>query len=102
MKVERDDQGSFHVRGTFDDGEKGWGIQVWLKGSNQDGPADHRYRVLDGNFHHRTDDQSLSTGKITVKDHGVDPDVDPEEKEAVLALIAKWEERLPLIAPGPM
>jgi hypothetical protein len=36
--------------------------------------------------------QSLSTETITVTDHGPDPDVDPAEKEAVLALIAKWEE----------
>jgi hypothetical protein len=47
-------------------------------------------------------DQNLSTGTITVTYHGADPNVDPAEKEAVLALIAKWEERLPLIAPGPM
>jgi hypothetical protein len=39
---------------------------------------------------------------ITVTDHEGDPNVDPAEKEAVLALIAKWEERLPLIAPGAM
>jgi phage terminase large subunit-like protein len=30
------------------------------------------------------------------------PVVNPAEKGAVLALIAKWEERLPLIAPGAM
>jgi hypothetical protein len=102
MKVERDDQGHFHVRGTFDDGHPGWGIQVWLKGSDQDGPEDHRYRVIDGQFHRQGADQDLSIGKITVTDHGADPNVDPAEKEAVLSLIAKWEERLPLIAPGAM
>jgi hypothetical protein len=101
MIVERDDQGPFHVRGTRDDGQPGWGIQVWLKGSDQDGPEDHRYRVIDGQFQQGAD-QSLSTGTITVIDHGPDPNVDPEEKEAVLSLIAKWEERLPLIAPGAM
>jgi hypothetical protein len=28
MTVERDDYGDFHVRGTYDDGEQGWGIDV--------------------------------------------------------------------------
>jgi hypothetical protein len=101
MIVERDDHGNFHVRGTFDDGHPGWGIRVWLKGSDQDGPADHRYRVINGTFH-RTADQDLTTGTITVPDHEQDPNVDSAEKEAVLSLIAKWEERLPLIAPGAM
>jgi hypothetical protein len=36
--------GEFHVRGTYDDGKPGWGIKVWLKGSDQDGPEDHEYR----------------------------------------------------------
>lgn len=101
MQVERDDQGPFHIRGTFADGQPGWSIQVWLKGSDQDGPEDHRYRVIDGQFQQGAD-QSLSTGEITVTDQGVDTSVDPAEKQAVLSLIAKWEERLPLIAPGPM
>ena len=38
MTVERDDYGDFHVRGTYDDGEPGWGIKVWLKGSDQMDP----------------------------------------------------------------
>ena len=50
MTVERDNYGEFHVRGAYDDGEPGWGIKVWLKGSNQDGPADHVYRVVNGRF----------------------------------------------------
>jgi hypothetical protein len=29
MTVERDDYGDFHVRGTCDEGEQRWGIQVW-------------------------------------------------------------------------
>jgi hypothetical protein len=81
MTVERDDHGNFHVRGTFDDGEPGWGIKVWLKGSNQDGPEDHRYRVVNGNF---------------------DGDVDQAEKEAILALIEKWEEKLPVMVASPL
>jgi hypothetical protein len=81
MTVERDDYGDFHVRGTRDDGEPGWSIQLWLKGSNQDGPEDHRYRVADGKF-----------------------DGNPEraETEAVLALIAKWEEKLPIMVASPI
>ena len=81
MTVERDDYGEFHVRGTRDDGEQGWGIKVWLKGSNQDGPADHQYRVLAGKF------------------YGI---VDQLEKEAVCALIEKWEEKLPIMVASPI
>jgi hypothetical protein len=81
MTVERDDYGDFHVRGTHDDGEQGWGIQVWLKGSDQDGPEDHHYRVMDGKFH---------------------SNVDRPEREAVLALIEKWEEKLPIMVPSPI
>jgi hypothetical protein len=75
MTVERDDYGDFHVRGTYDDGEEGWGIKVWLKGSNQDGPENHRYRVVDGKFY--------------------GSNVNEVEKKAVLALIEKWEEKTP-------
>jgi hypothetical protein len=50
MTVERDDYGEFHVRGVHDDGKPGWDIKVWLKGSNQDGPEDHEYRVVSGLF----------------------------------------------------
>jgi hypothetical protein len=81
MTVERDDYGIFHVRGTHDDGQEGWGIKVWLKGSDQDGPEDHQYRVVDGEF---------------------DRDVDQAEKQAVLALIEKWEEKLPLMVASPI
>ena len=81
MTVERDDYGDFHVRGTHDDGEQGWGIKVWLKGSNQDGREDHRYRVVNGNF---------------------DGNVEPAEKEAILALIEKWEEKLPVMVASPL
>jgi hypothetical protein len=81
MTVERDDYGDFHVRGTHDDGELGWGIQVWLKGSNQDGPADHLYRIVDGKF---------------------DSDVDQPIRQAVLALIEKWEEKLPVMVASPI
>ena len=81
MTVERDDYGDFHVRGSYDDGEPGWGIKVWLKGSDQDGPADHQYRVLNGE---------------------IDPSVEKAEAQAVLALIEKWEERLPLMVPSPI
>jgi hypothetical protein len=38
------------VRGSYDDGEQGWGIKVWLKRSEQEGPEDHRYRVVNGEF----------------------------------------------------
>jgi hypothetical protein len=81
MTVERDDYGDFHVRGTCDDGERGWGIQVWLKGSNQDGPEDHRHRVVNGNF---------------------DVNVQQAEKDAILALIEMWEEKLPLMVASPI
>jgi hypothetical protein len=81
MSVKRDDYGEFHVRGTYDDGDQGWGIKVWLKGSNQDGPEDHRHRVVNGRFDGR---------------------VDPEEKEAILALIEKWEEKLPVMVASPI
>jgi len=81
MTVEGDDYGDFHVRGSYDDGEQGWGIKVWRKGSNQDGPADHQYRVVDGKF---------------------DGNVDQPEKEAVLALIEKWEEKLPIMVASPL
>ncbi len=81
MTVERDDYGDFHVRGSYDDGEPGWGIKVWLKGSDQDGPADHQYRVLNGEIH---------------------PSMEKAEAQAVLALIEKWEERLPSMVPSPI
>jgi hypothetical protein len=71
----------FHVRGTYDDGEHGWGVNVWLKGSDQDGPADHQYRVVNGEL-------NLS--------------VDQAEKEAIFALIEKWEEKLPLMVASPI
>ena len=69
------------MRGTYDDGQPGWGIKIWLKGSDQDGPEDHEYRVVNGQF---------------------DSNVDQPEKEAVLALIAQWEEKLPLMVAGPI
>jgi hypothetical protein len=81
MTVERDNYGEFHVRGTYDDGQPGWGIKVWLKGSDQDGPEDREYRVVDGRF---------------------DCNVDEPEKAAVLALIEQWEEKLPLMVPAPI
>ena len=81
MTVERDNYGEFHVRGTYDDGKTGWGIKVWLKGSDQDGPEDHEYRVVSGLF---------------------DGQVGQLEKEAVLTLIAQWEERLPLMVASPI
>jgi hypothetical protein len=81
MTVERDDFGDLHARGSYDDGEDGWGIKVWAKGSDQDGPKDHRYRVVDRKF---------------------DGNVDQAEKEAVLALIQKWEEKLPLMVATPI
>ena len=81
MTVERDDYGDFHVRGSYDDGEQGWGIKVWLKVSDQDGPADHQYRVVNGEL---------------------DSSVDQAEREAILALIEKWEEKLPLMVAAPI
>jgi hypothetical protein len=81
MTVERDDYGDFHVRGSYDDGKQGWGISVWLKGSNQDGQADHQYRVVDGKF---------------------DDNVDQPERDAVSALIEKWEEKLPIMVASPI
>jgi hypothetical protein len=81
MTVERDNYGEFHVRGTCDDGEPGWGIKAWLKGSNEDGPEDHEYRVVNGQF---------------------GGNVDQPEKEAVLALIEQWEDKLPLMVPSPI
>jgi hypothetical protein len=80
MTVERDNYGDFHVRGVYDDGKPGWGIMVWLKGSNQDGPADHEYRVVEGRFGWN---------------------VDRSEKEAVIGLIQQWEEKLPLMVASP-
>jgi hypothetical protein len=82
MIVERDDYGSYHVRGTADDGQEGWNIQVWLKGSDQDGPADHCFMVING--------------EVTKYE------VESAEKEAVLALIAQWEDRLPLMVAAPI
>jgi hypothetical protein len=52
-----------------------------VEGSDQDGPEDHRYRVVDGKF---------------------DGHVERAETEAVLALIAKWEENLPLMVASPI
>jgi hypothetical protein len=81
MTVERDNHGKFHVRGTYGDGKPGWGIKVWLQGSDQDGPEDHEYRVVKGRF---------------------DGQVGQSEKEAILALIAQWEEKLPLMVASPI
>jgi hypothetical protein len=81
MTVERDTYGEFDVRGTYDDGQPGWGIKVWLKESDHDGPEDHEYRVVNGWF---------------------DGNVDQPEKEAVLALIEQWEEKLPLMVAAPI
>jgi hypothetical protein len=81
MTIERDNYGEFHVRGVYDDGKPGWGIKVWLKGSHQDGPEDHEYRVVEGRF---------------------DGNVERSEKEAVLALIQQWEEKLPLMVASPI
>jgi hypothetical protein len=81
MTVERDNYGEFHVRGVYDDGKPGWGIRVWLEGSNQDGPADHEYRVVEGLFNWN---------------------VERSEKEAVMALIQQWEEKLPLMVASPI
>jgi hypothetical protein len=80
--VERDNYGPYHVRGTADDGQDGWGIQVWLKGSDQDGPEDHKFRVLNGTV--------------------IDQDIELTEKEAVMALIEQWEDRLPLMVASPI
>jgi hypothetical protein len=57
------------------------GIQVWLKGSDQDSSEDNRYRVVDGKF---------------------ESNVDRPEREAVSALIEKWEEKLPIMVPSPI
>jgi hypothetical protein len=81
MTIERDNYGEFHVRGTYDDGNPGWGIMIWLKGSDQDGPADHVYRVVNGQ---------------------IEANVGQPEKEAVLALIEQWEEKLPLMVASPI
>jgi hypothetical protein len=59
----------------LNDGEPDWGTKVWLKGSNQNGPADREYKVIDG----------------------FDDNVDQSEKEAVPALIEQWEEKSPLM-----
>ena len=82
MIVERDSYGPYHVRGTAGDGQDGWQIQVWLPGSDQDGPEDHKYRVANGK--------------------AVDFDVNAEELHAVLALIAQWEDWLPLMVASPI
>ncbi len=81
MTVERDNYGEYHVRGTRSDGERGWGIKVWLKGSDEDGPEDHEYKVVGGRF---------------------DSNVGRSEKEAILALIEQWEEKLPLMVAAPL
>ena len=81
MIVERDNYGRYNVRGTAGDGQDGWDIQVWLEGSNQDGPEDHRFRVVNG----------------TVINSGIEE----REQEAVLTLIEQWEDRLPLMVASP-
>jgi hypothetical protein len=58
-----------------------WGVNVWLKGSDRDGPADHQYRVVNREL-------NLSVGQA--------------EKEAIFALIEKREERLPLMVASPI
>ena len=68
------------MRGTSGDGQPGWGIKVSLKGSDQDGPEDHEYRVANGRF---------------------DANVEQPEKDAVLSLIQQWEEQLPLMVASP-
>jgi hypothetical protein len=82
MIVERDNYGFFHVRGTVDAPQGSWHIQVWLKGSDQDGPEDHRFMV--------SVDRVFST------------DIDAAERDAVLALIDQWEDRLPLMVASPI
>ena len=82
MIVERDNYGRYNVRGTAGDGQDGWDIQVWLEGSNQDGPEDHRFRVMNGTV--------------------IDPSIDEREQEAVLALIEQWEDKLPLMVASPI
>jgi hypothetical protein len=79
MTVERDNYGEFHVRGVYEDGKPGWGIKVWLKGSHQDGPEDHEYRVVEGRF-----------------------DGNVDLSEADLALIEEWEGKLPLMVASPI
>ena len=69
------------MRETADDGQDGWGIQVWFKGSDQDGPEDQKFRVLNGSV--------------------IDQDVELAEKEAVMAPVEQWEDRLPLMAASP-
>jgi len=82
MIVERDNYGPYHVRGTAGDGQDGWSIQVWLQGSDQDGPEDHKFRVLNGRV--------------------VDHDIEPAEEEAVMVLIEQREDRLPLMVASPI
>ena len=82
MIVERDACGPYDVRGTAGDGHDGWQIQIWLPGSDPDGPEDHKFRVINGTV--------------------LGSDVDAEELDAVLALIDQWEERLPLMVASPI
>jgi hypothetical protein len=81
MTVEPDDYGEFHVGGVCDDGKPDWGISTRLERSNQDGPPDHEYRVVEGR-----------------SDRGAEG----SEKEAVLALIQQWGEKLPLLVASPI
>ena len=80
--MQRDNYGPYHVRGTAGDGKDGWDVQVWMKGSDQDGPGDHRFRVINRSV--------------------IDYALEPAEQEAVFALIDQWEEQLPLMVASPI
>ena len=91
-RFEQGDYGDFHVEGE-DFGGKGWGIKAWRKRSTRNQQT--RYAVIDGQFHKVAANTmaSVHARRQVLEDLDVAPNVDPDLKEAVLHLIAKWEEK---------
>ena len=94
-RFERSDYGDFHVEGE-NFGEKGWGIKAWRKGLTRNEQT--RYAVLDGQFHRVAVVTMTHVRREVLEDLGVDPNVDPALKEAVLRVIATWEGEVPMDA----
>jgi hypothetical protein len=89
-RFEQVDYGNFHVEGEHF-AEKGWGIKVWRKDLTRNEQT--RYAVLDGQFHRVAvvTMTSMHDRREVLEDLGVDPNVDPALREAVLHVIATWE-----------
>jgi hypothetical protein len=96
-RFEHGDYGDFHVEGE-NFAEKGWGIKAWRKGLTRNKHT--RYAVLGGQFHRVSvaTMRSVQARREVLADLGVDPNVDPALKEAVLHVIATWEGKPPLRA----